>query len=121
MIILCNGSNGIQIMASKIYSVNAKEKENLPGLPVPESFYKDNPQWANANLKIEVLSDETLLVRLASDEDDEDEEEEDPKMLRLFLDALMADAIKDPSILVPYTEEMKAEEDALLEGVTLDP
>lgn len=106
-------------MASKIYSVNAKQKENLPSLPVPESFYKDNPQWANANLKIEVLSDETLLVRLVSDEDDD--EEEDPKMLRLFLDALMADVMKDPSILVPYTEEMKAEEDALLEGVTLDP
>jgi hypothetical protein len=28
--------------------------------------------------------------------------------------------IKDPSILVPYTEEMKAEEDALLEGVIVE-
>lgn len=50
-----------------------------------------------------------------------DEEEENPQMLRLFLDALMADAIKDPSMLVVYTTEMKAEEDELLDGVTLDP
>ncbi|MCL1467543.1 hypothetical protein [Argonema galeatum] len=106
-------------MTSKIYSVNQKEKENLPSLPVPQSFYKDNPQWANASFKIEVLSDNTLLVKLVS-EDDEDEEEEDPKMLRLFLEALMADAIEDPSILVPYTEEMKAEADALLEGVIVE-
>ncbi|MCL1470023.1 hypothetical protein [Argonema antarcticum] len=105
-------------MTSKIYSVNPKEKENLPSLPVPQSFYKDNPQWANASFKIEVLSDNTLLVRLVSEDDDE--EEEDPQMLRLFLDALMADVIKDPSILVPYTAEMKAEADALLEGVIVE-
>ncbi|MFB2877622.1 hypothetical protein [Floridanema aerugineum] len=107
-------------MTSKIYSVNANETASLRGIPVPDSFYKDHPQWDNASVKIEVLSDNTLLVRLVS-EDEDNEEEEDPKMLRLFLDALMADVIKDPSILVPYTEEMKAEEDALLEGVTLDP
>jgi len=52
--------------------------------------------------------------------DEDDEEEENPQMLRLFLDALMADAMKDPCILVPYTAEMKEEEDTLLEGVTLD-
>lgn len=70
-------------------------------------------------MKIEVLSDKTLLVKLVL-EDEDDEEEEDPKMLKLFLDALMADVIKDPSILVPYTEEMKAEADALLEGVIVE-
>ena len=52
--------------------------------------------------------------------DDDDEEEKNPQMLRLFLDTLMADVMKDPSILVPYTAEMKEEEDTLLEGVTLD-
>ncbi|MBD2184703.1 hypothetical protein [Aerosakkonema funiforme] len=106
-------------MATKIYSLSATQTDDLPRLSLPESFYKEHPQWTNASVKIEVLSDNTLLVKLVA-EDEDDEEEEDPKMLRLFLDALMADAIKDPSILVPYTEEMKAEEDALLEGVTLD-
>lgn len=106
-------------MTSKIYSVNAKKTASLRVIPVPDSFYKDNPQWDNASVKIEVLSDETLLVRLLS-EDEDDEEEEDPQMLRLFLDALMADAIEDPSILVPYTAEMKAEADALLEGVIVE-
>ncbi|HAX74821.1 MAG TPA: hypothetical protein DCY88_03045 [Cyanobacteria bacterium UBA11372] len=104
-------------MASIFYSVSDKINANQRGLALPDSFYKDHPQWANASLKIEVLSDDTLLVRLVSEE----EEEENPQMLRLFLDALMADAIKDPSVLVAYTTEMKAEEDELLEGVTLDP
>jgi antitoxin PrlF len=106
-------------MTSKIYSGNPKETASLRGIPVPDSFYKDHPQWDNANVKIEVLSDNTLLVRLVSENEDE-QEEEDPEMLRLFLDALMADVIKDPSILVPYTEEMKAEADALLEGVIVE-
>lgn len=105
-------------MASKLYSISAKKAANLRGLPLPDSFYQDHPQWVNASLKIEVLSDDTLLVRLVSEEE---EEEENPQMLRLFLDALMADAIKDPSVLVAYTTEMKAEEDELLDGVTLDP
>lgn len=104
-------------MASKLYSINAKTTANLRGLPLPDSFYQDHPQWANASLKIEVLSDDTLLVRLVSEE--EEEEEENPQMLRLFLDTLMADAIKDPSVLVAYTTEMKAEEDELLDGVTI--
>jgi antitoxin PrlF len=104
-------------MASKFYSVSDKTNANQRGLPLPDSFYKDHPQWANASLKIEALSDDTLLVRLVSEE----EEEENPQMLRLFLDALMADVIKNPSLLVTYTTEMKAEEDELLDGVTLDP
>jgi len=52
--------------------------------------------------------------------DDDNEEEKNPQMLRLFLDTLMADVMKDPSILVPYTAEMKEEADALLEGVMGD-
>ncbi|WP_013325801.1 hypothetical protein [Gloeothece verrucosa] len=38
--------------------------------------------------------------------------------MSLFLDTLMTEAIKDPSSLVPYTEEMSQEMDELLEDVS---
>lgn len=115
----------MESMTPKIYAADSTEIGQVPGLPVPHSFYKDNPQWQNARVQVEVLSDQTLLVRLVSDgetdkQEEEEEEFEDPKMLRMFLDFLMEEVTKDPSKLVPYTAEMKAEEDKLLEGVTLD-
>lgn len=92
---------------------------------MPDSFYKENPQWANAVVKVEVLSDKTLLVRLVTSEEmqaqaENDDEEENPIMMRMFLDFLMEDVLKNPDRLVTYTEEMKAEADELLKGVTLD-
>ncbi len=107
--------------SKKIYTVSPSEVGKA-SLPVPMEFYKENPHWKNANLQIEVLSDNTLLVRLVNDreEDDRDDEEKNPLMMRMFLDFLWDEVMKDPSKLVTYTEEMKAEEDKLLEGVTLD-
>lgn len=92
---------------------------------MPDSFYKENPQWANAVVKVEVLSEKALLVRLVTSEEmqaqaENDDSEENSIMMRMFLDFIMEDVLKNPDKLVTYTEEMKAEEDELLKGVTLD-
>jgi len=107
-----------------LYSVSSS-KNKQPGVRLPDSFYKENPQWANAVVKVEVLSEKALLVRLVTDEEmqaqaDDDDSEENPIMMRMFLDFIMEDVLKNPDKLVTYTEEMKAEEDELLKGVTLD-
>ena len=107
-----------------LYSVSSS-KSKPPGLRLPDSFYKENTQWANAVVKVEVLSEKALLVRVVTEEEmqaqaENDDDEENPIMMRMFLDFIMEDVLKNPDKLVTYTEEMKAEEDELLKGVTLD-
>ncbi|MFN9400796.1 MAG: hypothetical protein ACK57R_12555, partial [Dolichospermum sp.] len=74
---------------------------------------------ANTSGYIEVLSDNTFLVKLDTKDVAENNEDESI-MLSLFLDFLMKDAIQNPSQLVAYTQEMSAEIDDLLADVVLD-
>ncbi|ACK74118.1 hypothetical protein PCC7424_5553 (plasmid) [Gloeothece citriformis PCC 7424] len=46
------------------------------------------------------------------------DDDTDNLMMSLFLDTLMTEAMKDPSSLVPYTEEMSQEMDELLKDVS---
>ena len=78
------------------------------------AFSKDYPHLVNASGHIEVLSDNTFLVRLETDEL-EDVDETESMMMSLFLDFLMKDAIQNPAKLVAYTKEMSDEMDELLE------
>jgi len=50
----------------------------------------------------------------------EDDEEAESLIISIFLDTLIKDAMKNPSQLVPYTEEISAEVDKLLADVVLD-
>ncbi|MGB3203793.1 MAG: hypothetical protein WBB28_02255 [Crinalium sp.] len=50
----------------------------------------------------------------------EDDEEAESLIISIFLDTLIKDAMKNPSQLVPYIEEMSAEVDELLADVVLD-
>ncbi|MCC5635961.1 hypothetical protein LC593_08840 [Nostoc sp. CHAB 5844] len=105
-------------MAAK-YRITHAKVGNQDGFRLPRAFSKDYPQLANASGYIEVLSDNTLLVRLDTDNvDDTDETEE--IMMSLFLDFLMKEAMRNPTSLVPYTEEMSNEMDDLLKDVILD-
>lgn len=44
----------------------------------------------------------------------------DPKLMGQFLDLLMEDAEKNPSILIPYTKEMRDKAKALIDGVEVE-
>ena len=66
---------------------------------------------------LQVLSDNTLLVKLETDDINNDEDES--VMLSLFLDFLMQDAMKNPDKLVMYTQEMSEEIDDLVADVKL--
>lgn len=106
-------------MTGKIYSITPAKVGNQDGFRLPRAFSKDYPHLANASGHIEVLSEDTLLVRLDTSVA-EDEDETESLIMSLFLDTLIKDAMKNPSRLVPYTQEMSAEVDELLADVVLD-
>ncbi|MFN6517669.1 MAG: hypothetical protein RMY29_024730 [Nostoc sp. CreGUA01] len=106
-------------MAGKIYPITHAKVGNQDGFRLPRAFSRDYPHLANASGRIEVLSDNTFLVRLETDNVDEVDEDEGI-MMSLFLDFLMKDAMQNPSKLVPYTQEMSDEMDDLLADVVID-
>jgi antitoxin PrlF len=106
-------------MASKSYPITPAKVGNQDGFRLPRAFSKDYPHLVSANGYLEVLDENTLLVRLVRSEIEEDEEPES-LMMSIFLDTLMKEAMIDPSSLVPYTQEMSDEMDELLKDVTLE-
>ena len=64
---------------------------------------------------IEVLSEDTAIVRIIPQSDDQ----EDSLMMRLFLDFAMTEALKN-NTLQPYTTQMSETARELIEGVELE-
>lgn len=106
-------------MTSKSYPISPAKIGNQDGFRLPRAFSRDYPHLVSATGQIEVLDENTLLVRLEPESKTEDEETEN-LMMSLFLDTLMKEVMKEPSSLVPYTEEMSREIDELLADVGLD-
>ncbi len=107
-------------MASTPYRVTPARIGNSSGLRLPAAFYRDHPQFTGAAGQVEVLSDNTLLLRLESPDPQNSDTEEDSLMLGLFLDFLSRQALSSDQAPVIYTEAMAAEDDDLLAGVMVD-
>lgn len=107
-------------MNAKTYTLSPAKIGNSSGFRLPASFYRDHPQFNNANGWIEVLADNTLLVKLEPPVPEPEEEEEDNLILSLFLDFITKDALKNCDRLEAYTAEMAQEDDELLAGVELE-
>ena len=105
--------------ANKNYSISPAKIGNQDGFRLPRAFSRDYPDLVKATGHVEVLDDNTLLVRLEPNETTEEDDSESLTM-SLFLDTLMKEVIKEPSSLVPYTEEMSAEISDLLSDVTIE-
>ena len=105
--------------SNKNYSISPAKIGNQDGFRLPRAFSRDYPDLVKATGYVEVLDDKTLLVRLEPNETTEEDDSESLTM-SLFLDTLMKEVIKEPSSLVPYTEEMSAEISDLLSDVTID-
>ncbi|MDY6806266.1 MAG: hypothetical protein SXA11_21015 [Cyanobacteriota bacterium] len=106
-------------MSAKNYQITPAKIGDRDGFRLPSDFSEDYPDMVNSSGYVQVLSDNTLLVKLDTNKLEEEEEEESVTM-SLFLDFLMRDATNNPEKLVPYTEEMSAEIDDLLTDVTID-
>ncbi|OKH12579.1 hypothetical protein NIES592_17185 [Fischerella major NIES-592] len=106
-------------MADKIYPIAHAKIGTQDGFRLPRAFSRDYPHLVNTSGYIEVLSDNTFLIRLDTKEK-ENADETESLMLSLFLDFLMKDAMKNPEKLVSYTKEMSDEMDDLLADVELD-
>jgi antitoxin PrlF len=105
-------------MTGKNYRVTHAKVDNQDGFRLPSAFFKDFPHLAKASGYLEVVSQNTLLIRL--DIEDVESDKEDSLMMSLFLDFIMKDIIQNPSKLVPYTQEMSDYMDDLLADVTID-
>jgi antitoxin PrlF len=102
---------------SKSYSIRSTKIGNSAGFRLPAEFYRENPQFANADAWIEVLSPDTAIVRIVPTAGDDDAA--DSLMMRLFLDFAMTEALKN-NTLQPYTTEMSEAAHKLIEGVELE-
>jgi antitoxin PrlF len=103
---------------SKAYSLRNTKIGNSNGFRLPAEFYRDNPQFTDADGWIEVISDTTAVIKIDPPNLSE-EEAEDSLMIRLFLDFALTSALKNQD-LKPYTIEMSEIGRALIEGVELD-
>jgi antitoxin PrlF len=106
-------------MAASPYRVTPARIGNSSGLRLPAAFYRDHPQFSGAAGQVEVLSDDTLLLRLDSAKPEEAEADEDSLLVGLFLDFLSRQALATDDGPVPYTEAMAAEDEELLAGVSV--
>ncbi|MDB9391947.1 hypothetical protein [Microcystis aeruginosa] len=105
-------------MSNKQYNLTWARIGNASGFRLSSSFFKDNPQFKEAKGAVEVISPDTLLVRL---QPQSVEQEEDELMLSLFLDFLTKQALLNPDTeLEAYTEAMAAVDEELMTGVELD-
>jgi antitoxin PrlF len=106
-------------MSNKSYKTTWSKIGNSSGFRIEKAFVKDYPQFAGVKGEVQVISSDTLLVRLQPKEI-EREEEQDELMLSLFLDFVMETSLRDPNEIEKYTEEMAAEDDELMQGVIID-
>ncbi len=102
---------------SNSYSIRSTKIGNSAGFRLPAEFYRENPQFANADGWIEVISPDTAILRIESQLSDE--EPEDSLLMRLFLDFALKEALKHNN-LQPYTTEMSEAAHKLIAGVELD-
>jgi antitoxin PrlF len=103
---------------NKTYSLRNTQIGNSNGFRLPREFYRENPQFADADGWIEVISDNTAVIRIQPSEIN-NEDLDDGLMLRLFLDFALAQTLEHKD-LKPYTPEMSALATSLIEGVELD-
>ena len=103
---------------NKTYSLRNTRIGNSNGFRLPAEFYREHPQFADADGWIEVISDTTAVIRIEQPQS-RDEETENSLMMRLFLDFAIAEALKNRD-LTPYTIEMAARDRDLIEGIELD-
>ena len=100
------------------YPVSPAKIGNQDGYRLPRAFSRDHPELVTASGHVEVLNENTLLIRLNPDE--KVEKDGDGVMMSLFLDFLMKLAIEEPNSLVAYSREMSQEVNELLAGVEID-
>lgn len=107
-------------MTPKTYPISPAKIGNQDGFRFPRAFFKDYPQLVNAAGEVEVLDQNTLLIRLNPQKIEEEQDEEESLIMGLFLDFLMKETISNPETLVPYTEAMSTEIDHLLSDVVVE-
>nr|WP_236117227.1 hypothetical protein [Hassalia byssoidea] len=96
-LLLCKYITYIRLNMSNSYSIRSTKIGNSAGFRLSAEFYREHPQFANADGWIEVLSPDTAILRIVPQPTD-DEDAEDSVMMRLFLDFAMTEALKNNTL-----------------------
>jgi antitoxin PrlF len=102
----------------KTYSLRNTRIGNSNGFRLSAEFYRDHPQFAEADGWIEVIAEDTAVIKIQPSAS-KDEEEDDSLMMGLFLDFALSQSLKNRD-LKPYTTEMSATARDLIQRVELD-
>jgi antitoxin PrlF len=102
------------LMTNSIYPLVSAKISTAAGFLLPDSFYRDHPQFVNAAGWVEVLSYDTVLVKLEPQAIKSVLDAND-LMLSLFLDLITKDALANPQNLEAYTQEMSDADDELMQ------
>lgn len=104
---------------NKTYNLRNTKVGNSNGFRLPAEFYRDHPQFAEADGWIEVISDRTAVIRIEPPAIADEEEQDNDLMMRLFLDFAIEEALKNKD-LTPYTPKMSTVARDLIAGVEVD-
>ncbi len=104
---------------NKTYSLRNTRIGNSNGFRLSAEFYRDHPQFVEADGWIEVISEHTAIIGIEPTTIEDDEEHENGLMMRLFLDFAIAQSLKKQD-LEPYTTAQSATARELIAGVKLD-
>jgi antitoxin PrlF len=102
----------------KTYNLRNTKIGNSNGFRLPANFYRDYPQFVDADGWIEVISDDTAIIKIEP-VNRQDEDIDNDLMMRMFLDFAIAQALKNQD-LEPYTLEISAIAKSLVDGVELE-
>ena len=102
---------------TKTYEAKWSRIGNSAGYRIQAEFFKENPEFTECGALIEVVDDDTVLLRRVPVEDEG--QQEDELMLASFLNFMFKDGLNNERF-VEYTEEDAALDDDLMEGVVLD-
>jgi antitoxin PrlF len=104
-------------MPRKTYKASWAKIGNSSGYRLSSNFFKENPQFSDANGTVQVIDADTILIRRERTEDPI--QDEDELLLGLFLDFVMRQALSSSEEVEAYTESMSVEDDELMAGVQI--
>ncbi|NJK41498.1 MAG: hypothetical protein HC934_09380 [Acaryochloridaceae cyanobacterium SU_2_1] len=105
-------------MTDKTYKASWAKIGNSSGYRITSDFFREHPEFVGSDGVVQVIAPDTVIfsrTKLADEGQDEDE-----LMLSLYLDFLTKQALANPDELEEYTQQMAAEDEALIAGVILD-
>lgn len=101
----------------KLYEAKWAKIGNSSGYRLQAEFFKENPHFAECGAIVQVIDEDTVLLRRIKTE--EEEQEDDELMLAAFLNFAMKQGLENNDFVQDTPDDI-ALDDELMDGVVLD-